>query len=649
MSGEWKPKPTDVDRVAQVRDELRNIFASDAFKGGKRAQDFLELVVEHALAGRSDNLRERMLGAEMFGRPVDYDTANDAVVRVKANEVRRRLAEYYRSLVAPPPVRIDIPTGSYVPRFFFGAEPQTEPVPSTAPSAAPQLPPESAAGISPPTEPPPPTLRPPWLGISRRLLVLAGCSLVAAAIVIAIVLWKRPPAAQGPIHSIAVLPLVNYSGDPKEDYFADGMTDNLIAELGRISSLRVISRTSAMTYKGTKKTIPEIARELSVDAVVEGSVERQGNRVRITTQLIDARSDKHLWANTYDRDMTDTLQVQADVAREISDQIDAELTPAEEARLNRAQHVDPEAMDLYMRGMQEFNGVTPLVAIDYFQRAIEKDPAFGPAHAALATAYGWAGEAGHMPYAEAFSRQREEALKAIELDDSRPEPHLELALAALDQDWDWETSRNELQRAVAMSPNSTAAHWSLAQYLVRIGHADEAIAHADTALQLDPVSSRAYMNRAYIKYYARRYDAALDDMQQAAYLPHTPKEFHFALGNIYVEKGLYKEAAQKFRELGGPHATGHLGNLYARQGRVDDAQTIIGQLRHEVEKSGIGRYEIALIYAGLGDTNNAFAWLERSFESRDKGLTYLKIDPCLDPLRADPRLQDLIKRVGFPS
>src|ERR1700756_2180439 len=202
MSGEWKPKPTDVDRVAQVRDELRNIFASDAFKGGKRAQDFLELVVEHALAGRSDNLRERMLGAEMFGRPVDYDTANDAVVRVKANEVRRRLAEYYRSLVAPPPVRIDIPTGSYVPRFFFETETQAAP----EPSAAPQLPPESAAGISPPTEPPPPTLRPPWVGISRRLLVLAGCSLVTAAIVIAILLSKRPPAAQAPIRSIAVLP-----------------------------------------------------------------------------------------------------------------------------------------------------------------------------------------------------------------------------------------------------------------------------------------------------------------------------------------------------------------------------------------------------------------------------------------------------------
>ena len=636
MPGARKPKTADEDRAARIRDELQNVLASEAFKGGKRAQDFLQLVVEHALAGRLDSLRERMLGVEMFGRPVDYDTANDAVVRVKASEVRRRLAQHYGILEVPPPVRIDLPTGSYVPQFSFDA----------APLAAPS----SSVGTQPAEPPatPPPLARHSWFGMSRLFLVSTGCSLVALVVVIAIVIWKSQPS-RGPIRSIAVLPLANYSGDPNQDYFADGMTENLIAELGRISSLRVISRTSTMTYKGTQKTIPQIAHELSVDAVVEGSVERVGNRVRITTQLIDARSDHHLWAHTYDRDMTDTLQLQSEVARAISDQISAELTPAEEARFNRSQHVNPEAMELYMRGMQQFNGVTPHDAIDYFEQAVEKDPEFGPAHAALADAYGWAGEAGRMPYAEAFAKQHEEALKAIELDDSRPEPHLQLALAALDQNWDWITCRKELQRAVAMNPNSTSAHWSYAQYLIRTGRAEEAIAQADIALQLDPVSSRAYMNRAYIKYFARLYDAALDDMQRAAYLPHTPQEFHFALGDIYAEKGLYKEATQKFRELGGPHAMGHLGNIYARQGRVSDAQVIVNQLKQEVQKSGIGRYEIALIYAGAGDKNSAFEWLERAFENRDKGMTYIKIDPCLDPLRADPRLQDLIKRVGFPS
>ena len=634
MPGESRPTAADLDRAAQVRDELGKVFASEAFKGGKRAQDFLHLVVEHALAGRLDSLRERMLGVEMFGRPVDYDTANDAVVRVKASEVRKRLAQYYRSLDTPPPVRIDLPTGSYVPQFSFDADRQALPQPSTA-----ALPGELAE---------PPTGGRPWFRVPRLFLLLAGCTLILAAIVIAVFIWKSP-TSRGPIRSIAVLPLANYSGDSKEDYFADGMTDNLIAELGQISSLRVISRTSAMTYKGTQKTIPQIARELAVDALVEGSVEREGNRVRITMQLIDARNDQHLWAHTYDRDMTDTLAVQSEVAQAISHQISAELTPAEEARLNRNQRVDPEAMELYMRGMQQFNGVTPRDAIAYFQQAVAKDPEFAQAHAALADAYGWAGEAGRMPYAEAFAKQREEALKAIALDDARPEPHLELAFAALDENWDWITCRNELQRARAASPNSTRVHWTYAQYLIRSGHADEAIAEANIALESDPVSSRAYMDRAFIEYFARRYDAALDDLQRAAYLPHTPQQFHFALGDIYVEKGLYPEAAQKFTELSGPHALGHLGNIYARQRRTADAMAIINQLKMEVEKSGIGRYEIAFIYAGLGDKDSAFAWLERALQARDKGILYLKIDPCFDPLRSDPRFQELINRAGFPS
>ena len=635
MPGERKPTAADVDRAAQVRDELRNVFTSEAFKGGKRAQDFLQLVVEHALAGRLDSLRERMLGAEMFGRPLDYDTANDAVVRVKASEVRRRLAQYYGSLEAPPLVRIDLPAGSYVPQFSFpSATEQPEPAVVNAPAES--------------REQAPPLPRPSWLARPRLILALAGCVVVAAVVVIALFIAKTPPS-RGPIRSIAVLPLANYSGDSKEDYFADGMTENLITELGEISSLRVISRTSAMTYKGTQKAIPQIAHELSVDALVEGSVERAGNRVRITTQLIDARTDQHIWAQTYDRDMTDTLALQSEVAEAISRQISAELTPTEAARFNRTQRVVPEAMELYMRGMQQFDGVTPRDAIDSFQQAVDKDPGFAAAHAALAEAYGWAGEAGRMAYSEAFAKQKEEALKAIQLDDSHPEPHLQLAFAALHQNWDWVTCRNEIQRALAVNPNSTSVHWAYSQFLSRIGRAEEAIAEANIALQLDPVSSRAYMSRAYIEYFARRYDAGLDDLQRAAYLPHTAQEFHFALGDIYVEKGMYQEAAQKFKELSGPHAIGHLGNIYAREGSKADSQAIINQLKQEVQKSGIGRYEIALIYAGLGDKDNAFTWLESAFATGDKGILYLKIDPCLDPLRSDPRMQGLIKRAGFPS
>ena len=634
MPGESIPKASDADDSgAQIREELRKILESDAFKGGKRAQDFLQRVVEHALAGRLDNLRERMLGVEMFGRRVDYDTANDAVVRVKATEVRRRLGQYYQGLQSPVSIRIQLPPGSYVPQFVFDAASSAGSASETDAQA-----PAPAATTQ--------ASRPP--GVSRLLVIIGGGALVAAIITFAILLWKHPPA-QRPIRSIAILPLANYSGDPSEEYFADGMTENLITELGQISSLRVISRTSSMTYKGTQKTIPTIARELSVDAVVEGSVERQGDRVRITAQLIDARGDQHLWARSYDRNVKDTLGIQSEVAKAISQEISVELTPTERARLNRNQQVSPEALDLYMKGMQQFGGVSPQDAIDTFQRAVDKDPGFGEAHAALADAYGWAGEAGRMPYVEAFEKQKQEALKAIDLDNAIPEPHLELAFAALDQNWDWLTSRNEMQKALVLNPNSTKVHWAYAYYLIRTGDRDGATTEANTAMQLDPVSARAYVDHAFIDYFARRYDAALDDLGRAANLPHTPQEFHFPLGDIYAEKGMYSEAAEKFKELGGPHAIGHLGNVYARWGRSDEARSVIQELKQEVQKSGIGRYEIALIFAALGDKDSAFSWLESAFQARDKGMLYLKIDPCLDPLRSDSRFQELIKRVGFPS
>ena len=637
MPGEWRLTATDIDRAAQVRSELTRILGSEAFKGGKRAQDFLQLVVEHALAGRLDSLRERMLGVEMFGRPVDYDTANDAVVRVKASEVRRRLADYYRSLDSPQSIRIDLPPGSYVPQFHFE---QDAPALAIGPI---EVKPRAPAELHPLVA----ATKSDWWK-RARFVVPAAAALLGIATLSGVLFWKSQIPAES-IRSLAVLPLANYSGDPKQDYFADGMTETLITELGQISSLRVISRTSSMVYKGTQKTIPQIARELSVDAIIEGSVEREGNRVRITTQLINARTDQHIWAHTYDRDMTDSLALQSEVAETIAHQISAEVTPAESARLNRNQRVDPQALELYMRGMQQFDGVTPKDAIDYFQQAVNKDPQFTLAHAALAEAYGWAGEAGRMPYAQAFANQRAEALKAIALDDSSPEAHVQLALAALDQNWDWITCRNELERAKAANPNSTSVHWNYALYMLRTGHPEEAISEATIALERDPVSGHAYFQRSFVYYFARRYDDALDDVQRAARLPHPPKEFYFALGDIYVEKHMYEEATQKFKDLEGPHALGHLGNIYAREGKTAEAENIISQLKREVERSGIGRYEIALIYAALGEKDNAFSWLETAFQSRDKGILYLKIDPCVDSLRSDPRFQKLIARAGFPA
>jgi tetratricopeptide (TPR) repeat protein len=415
-----------------------------------------------------------------------------------------------------------------------------------------------------------------------------------------------------------------------------------------VQSLRVISRTSTMTYKGTKKTLPVIASELNVDGIVEGSIYREGSHVRITVQLIDSRTDQHIWSHSYDRDITSVLQLQSDVARAIADQIRIELTPQQQARFNRTQQVDPRAVELYLQAVERLNTGNPSTAIDLLRQSVESDPNYAPAHASLADAYGWMGEAGWMPYREAFSQEKAEALRAIALDDSRPEPHLDLGVAALDQNWDWATDKNEMERALQINPNAANVHWAYANYLSRLGGSDQAVAEAKLALQLDPVSSRSFMQTAFVLYFSRQYDQALVAMQKAAALHADPIEILFPLGDIYVEKGLYDQGIQEFQKLGDvPHALGHMGNAYARQGRATEAIATLPRIKKHIEQSGIGRYEMALVYAGLNDKDNAFNWLEEAYIARDKGLTYLKIDPCLDPLRSDPRFSTLLQRVGL--
>jgi TolB-like protein len=633
------PEEFSPERLGLVRDHLKDVFASKAFAGSKRAQDFLQLIVEHALAGRLDSLRERMIGAEMFGRRVDYDTANDAVVRVKATEVRRKLAQYYQESTKPPLVRIELPSGSYVPKFHWESLP--EPLPGPHPEDHPLAPPE------------PSTMAAPGETFRQRSVVagtLAALALIAAIGYIGFKVWPRRSPLEPEHHAIAVLPLQNLSGDPRQDYFADSMTEELIADLGQVSASRVISRTSTMTYKGTSKTLPQIARELGVDTVVEGSVLRQGNQVRITAQLIDAKTDHHLWARSYVRDLNDVLTLQAEVARTIAGQIRIAVTPEERARLTRPRTVDPEAQELYLQGMQALGTGNPGSAIGYFQKAIDKDPNYAQAHAALANSYGWMGEAGWMPYSEAFPKEKAAAIKAIALDEALPEGHVQLAQAAMDLDWDWATEGKEFKRALELNPNSAAVRWAYSNYLERMGRLPEAISELQLALQLDPISSRAYHNTAFGYYYARQYDQALLQMQHASALHHEPAELIFPVAVIYVEKGMYEEAIQQFQKLGDqPHALGHMGNAYARMGREAEARKMISELQKHVQNTGVGRYEIALVYAGLGEKDEAFAWLEKSFAARDKGLTYLKIDPCLDPLRSDPRFQDLVRRVGLPA
>jgi TolB-like protein/Tfp pilus assembly protein PilF len=615
----------DSERAKLVRSHLQEVLSSAAFANSKRAREFLLLVVEHALATPDEALKERMIGAEMFGRPADYDAANDAVVRVQATDVRRRLAQFYAE--APDPVlRVELPVGSYMPKFIWREE----------------KPPNLAA---------PAEGGHPRHAISKRNIAISVAALALMAVVSYFVTQKLEALkTSARIRSVAVLPLANSSGDPRQDYFADGMTDELITELGQVPSLRVISKTSSMTYKGTKKTLPEIARELRVDGIVEGAVVREGERVRITAELVSSRTDQHVWAHSYERDVTTTLDLQRDVALAIADEIRVELTPKQQAALSQSRPIKPEALELYLQGMQRLNSGNPLEALSFLQKSIAVDSGYAPVHTALANAYGWAGEAGWLPYGEAFPKQKEEALTAIRLDETRPEPHLELGRAALNLNWDWNTQGEELRKALALSPESGTVHAAYAAYLSRVGRADEAIEESNRALQLDPVSSRSYMGASFVAYYARRYDEALELIQRAVALHPDPLETLFPLSSIYAAKGQYEEAIQGFEKLGDlPHALGHKGNAYAMEGKTAEARAILPKLRTHIEKSGIGRYEIALVYVGLHDNDHAFEFLDRAFDARDKGLTYLLVDPCLDPLRSDARFRPLLQRVGFPN
>jgi TolB-like protein/Tfp pilus assembly protein PilF len=638
-----------------VRHHLTELAASHAFAGSKRTQDFLHLIVEHALAGDLDGLRERMIGAEMFGRPVDYDTGSDSVVRVKATEVRKRLAQYYLETDRKPAVRIELPSGSYVPRFVFEplaamALPQDEVVPpASAEQTSAQEQVRSAESLESPANAVSRSSTRKFSHMSRLLAgALLGLALIAVIAYVGYRKWFADSNVRQGIHSIAILPLENLSGDPGQEYFADGMTEELINDLGQVSTLRVISLTSAMSYKGTKKKLPEIARELAVDGVVEGGVLREGNQVRISAQLIDAWTDRPIWAHTYVRDMTSDLALQGEVAQTIAEEIRTNVTPQEHARLARERPIDPEAQDLYLHGVLLREADDCKNAAEYFSRAIAKMPNYAQAHSALASCYGRMGESGRMPYEEAFTRQKAEAIKAIELDDSLSEAHAELANTAMSLDWDWPTAEVEFRRALELNPNSATSHEKYAFYLVRTGHLQEALAEVERSVDLDPVSGSTFHAEGFIYYFSHRYDQALGVTQTVRGLRINLPDWNFLIGDIYAEKGMYAESIGEFVKSGsGPYSLGHLGNAYARAGKTDAALKTISQLQERVRKDGVGRYEIALVYTGLGNKTEAFKWLEESYKAHDAGLLYLKVDPLLDPLRSDPRFDDLVRRVGL--
>jgi TolB-like protein/tRNA A-37 threonylcarbamoyl transferase component Bud32/Flp pilus assembly protein TadD len=506
---------------------------------------------------------------------------------------------------------------------------------------------------------------PPWrwtLGLGIVALAVAFVVAVVAALNVTGLrerLWRAVGAVREPpvrIESLAVLPLANLSGDPQQDYFADGMTEELIATLGKLSTLRVISRTSVMRYKKTEKTLPQIAKELNVDAVIEGSVLRAGDRVRITAQLIQASTDRHLWAESYDRNLRDVLNLQSEVSRAIASEIQIKVTPQEQARLASARAVNSEAYDLYLKGRYQWNkrskeGLER--GLKYFQRAIDLDPNYALAYSGVADSYVVLGNWGLLPGVEVYPKAKAAALKALQLDENLAEPHSSLARVLEDYDWDWLGAEDEHQRAIELNPNyATAHHWH-AYGLGLTGRNKEALAEIELARSLDPLSTIINAEVALVLYWGRQYDRAIVEAQKALELEPNNGPAHAYLGEIYLTKGMYKDALAEFQifltlDRTDPGTSAYLAAAYAAAGNREEALRILGRLKQQSKREYISPYSIALVYVWLSDKNEAFAWLQKGLDDHDGLMDLVKVDPGLDSLRSDPRFQALLRRMRFP-
>src|SRR6266853_1660313 len=488
-----------------------------------------------------------------------------------------------------------------------------------------------------------------------RTWMVFGLALVLAAS-LSWILYSRSHSSLK-IRSLAVLPLESLSGDASQDYFADGMTDALIADLSQISALRVISRTSVMTYKRVRRPLPEIARELNVEAVVEGTVMRSGERVRITAQLIQVPDEKHLWAQSYEGDLQDTLALQNNVARAIAGEIRVTLNPREEAALKESKTVNTEAYEAYLKGRYFWNkrtGEGLKKAVDYFDRAIATDPAFARAYSGLADSYALMGdwEYGILSPRDAFPRAKAAATKALALDDNLSEAHTSLAFILDLYEWGWASAEKEYKRALALNPGYATAHHWYAWHLMVVGRNEEGIAELTKAESLDPLSLIISADLADAFCIAGRYDESVQQSQKTIAMDPYFAVAHYQLGQALEQKQKHDEAIAEFRraiELSDGNTTfeSNLANAYAVSGRKEEAMKIVKDLESRQSQDSSTGSNIALIYVGLGDNARAMIWLNKAYQARFNPSILLR--PVFDPLRSDPRFQDLLRRIGLPS
>jgi len=499
------------------------------------------------------------------------------------------------------------------------------------------------------------TVAAPSPNLHRRVLMVSGMLIILiAGAVWGWFRWRQrigPQLAQ--VHSIAVLPLENLSHDPEQEYFADGMTEELVTELGKVAALRVISHTSVNRFKGTKKPLQEIARELQVDAIVEGTVLREGDRVRVTANLVQASPEKHLWSESYERDLGNVLDLQSEVARTIADRIKITVTPEERLRLSATQTVNPEAYELYLKGTFHDNKWTKegfQRGIEYFNQALQKEPRNARAYAGLAVAYGGLGIYGDIA---AYPKQKAAALKALAIDNTLAEAHNTLAWAKFTYDWDTAGAEQEFRRAIELNPSDARTHAWYGIFLAMQGRIEDSLQQVKSTRELDPLTL-ANTFLAYRTYYnARDYDKAIEVCRNALEMDPNFVPAHRRLVPVYEQTGELEKAIEERRRAGTIAGENEkvvawevhsLRKAYAEKGARGYWLQKLELLR--ADASGRDSLDIAVVYTRLGNKDEAFRWLERALQDRLPYLIWdLPANPNLDDLRSDPRYADLLRRL----
>ena len=613
-----------------IRAALDKILVSPGFANADRISRFLRYTVEETLNGQTDKLKESFLGVDVFGRKPTYDPRVDAVVRTEAVKLRARLRDYYESEGREDEIVIDLPKGGYIPAFRYREKQAVE--------AAESVPSER-------------NLHREWRPAAAALLVI---TILAASIYAISKARTRAGGVSVPeLASIAVLPFADLSPDKDQEYFCDGMTEEIIDALAKINGFRVVARTSSFAFKGKQQDIREIGKKLNVATVLEGSVRKDGNRLRVTAQLNSVADGYHLWSETYERELKDVFAVQDEISRAIVSTLQLKL--ASQANHRKPPSANVEAYDLYLQGRYHWSrwrteGAER--AIDYFQQAIQKDPNYAAAYSGLADSYAWMGFFGALHPNEAMPKARQAALKALALDDSLAAAHTSLGYVKALYEFDWPAAEREFKRALQLNAGDSDAHFGYGiTYLAPLGREAESVEELKTARDLDPLSpiTTTYLGLAY--HFSGNLSDSAAQFRKALELDPAFVEARLELANLSLEKGDFEDfysQLDRTRELA-PESRIDLMRAfaYASQGK----RTAALQLVHKWDRAGGGAFvrstSIASVYALLGDREQMYGWLDKAYADRDGMLAYLNKQGCYTKYRAEPRFITLEKKLGL--